>query len=107
MPEGDDNSKLQNCETDPQIVMNINISFQTLKLMCLHPQNDSYPIFSANLAAFSIDIDKFFDHDTYGITIKTLELVDHTEYPNTLDPENVYSPTSVLSSSKILTRNDN
>ena len=72
--------------------------------MCMHPSNDSYPIFSANGDVVRFDYKMFFDHDTHHLSIQTLEILDHTQYPHTLDPSKVYSRDAHLEASKILTR---
>lgn len=72
--------------------------------MCLHPQNDSYPIFSAVSENFTYDYNMLFDHDTHQLTMQTLELLDHTLYPNTLDPTMQYPADANMESNKILMR---
>jgi hypothetical protein len=46
----------------------------------------------------------FFDHDTHHLSIQTMEILDHTQYPHTLDPSKVYSRDAHVEASKILTR---
>lgn len=64
--------------TNPQILMRVFVKIDSLKLMCLHPQNDSYPIFSAISDNFSFDYKMHFDHDTHHLVMQTLEILDHT-----------------------------
>ena len=76
----------------------------SLTIMGMHPQNDSYPFCSVNCTNFSFDYNNFFDHDTQHLVIQTLEVLDHTQYPHTLDPSRAYSRDDHIESSKVLTR---
>ena len=84
--------------------MRVIVEIESLKVMCLHPQNDTYPIFSAIANNFTYDYKMFFDHDTHHLIMRTLEVLDHTQYPNTLDPKKTYNRDHHISSNKILMR---
>ena len=84
--------------------MRILVKIDTLQIMCLHPQNDNYPICTISSDNFSFDYNMMFDHDTHALVMQTLEVIDHTQYPNTLDPTVEYAHDAPMKSQRILTR---
>ena len=84
--------------------MRILVKIDSLQIRCLHPQNDTYPIFSACSDNFSFDYSMMFDHDEHSLVMQTLEVLDHTQYPNTLDPTVEYAGDAHMEAHKILTR---
>lgn len=74
------------CGDDKTRMMVVKIFLEKLKLVCIHPQNDSYPIFTAKAENIDCEYAMFRDHDTYSGHLGSFKLLDNTRYPNTLPP---------------------
>lgn len=48
-----------------------------------------------------------FDHDEISVKLGNMEIIDHTNYPKTLDPTKQYSQHDEIEERKILTRRGN
>lgn len=70
--------------------MQVKLSLTKMDLVCIHPVNDTYPIFTVTLDQLNVEYDSKFDHDEVGVQMKSLGITDHTEYPQTKDPRVVY-----------------
>ena len=68
----------------------VKLRLEQLKLVCIHPQNDSYPVFTAKAESIEFDYSMFRDHDTYSGHLGRFKLLDNTRYPNTLSPKANY-----------------
>ena len=55
-------------------------------MTCIHPQNDTYPVFTLTLSSMKTDYRMCFCHDLVKLSISKLEIDDHTNYPKTVDP---------------------
>ena len=71
--------------------MRIVVKCESLNIVCMHPQNDSYPIFTAHADGMSHEMDMKFDHDDHVLKLASFKLDDHSNYPKTLDPTIVYT----------------
>lgn len=66
--------------------MSVKMSIEKIKLVCIHPQNDSLPVFTMKIDLCRMKYDSYLDHDTIDSTIANVRIFDNTNYPNTLDP---------------------
>lgn len=95
---------IQNCQTEPQILIKVEAEVQSLTLVAMHPQNDTYPIFSAQIDLFRFNFNMHFDHDVHEILMHSIAISDHTCYPKTLDPATRYSAADKMHSQDLLVR---
>ena len=78
--------------------MKIVVKIESLNMICMHPQNDSYPIFSLHADGMSHDMDMKFDHDDHVLKIVNFRLDDNSNYPRTLDPTVIYTEENEMQS---------
>ena len=78
--------KRHSCIDDTTIVIMIRVAVQKIKIVCIHPQNDSYPIFTAKANGMYMDFNMHQDHDHYTGSLGNFKVCDNTSYPYTLDP---------------------
>ena len=90
------------CEDDKTKTVVVKILLEKLKLVCIHPQNDSYPIFTAKADQIECEYAMFRDHDTYSGHLGNFKLQDNTRYPNTLSPRVNYPRGSKTHSQLVL-----
>lgn len=96
--EGEDNDlialdKVQSrttCQEDTTISMNVHVFIKKFKLVCMHPQNRTYPVFTKKADQFSFTYSMLADHDVYELKLANLRLLDNTKYPNTLSVTKTY-----------------
>ena len=84
--------------------MKINVAINQLVLVCMHPLNDTFPIFTAHADGFSHDLEMHFDHDTHLTRMENFKLDDNSNYPRTLDPTIIYTQEDKIQSQTILDR---
>ena len=58
--------------------------------MFIHPDNNTYPIFSAAVKQAGVEYMKKCDHDQVHIVVQNVQVFDTTCYPDTLDPAPQY-----------------
>lgn len=85
--------------------MSVKALIETLKIKCLHPNNYTYPIFSIVLSSKTVKYDSKFDHDEIEVTMDDLQLIDHTNYPNTLNTDKIYTVNDRLEKQDIMSGN--
>ena len=68
----------------------------------MHPHNDSYPLCSFIFSSMRATNVTKFDHDEVEVSMGSMEVLDHTNYPRTLDPKRQYTKRDALVSQKIL-----
>jgi hypothetical protein len=73
-------------------------------MVCVHPNNDTYPVFSIKLNDMQVKYMSKFDHDEVDVQMGNLQIIDHTCYPQTLDPSKQYPVDAELQSFVILSR---
>ena len=87
-------------KTDYQIKVNVSLAY--MKAVFIHPDNNTYPIFSATVKQTSVKYMKKYDHDQVNIKIKNVQVFDTTRYPFTLDPAVKYLATDQVQEREIL-----
>lgn len=87
---GSEIRQIQNCLTFPNTLVKVNARLDSLKVVLIHPINETYPISSLMLEKFLLDYDMCFDHDSYNGSIGEFKIYDHTNFPLTLDPRKTY-----------------
>lgn len=45
--------------------MKVKVTIDKIDIVCIHPQNDSYPIFTKKIDKMELMYDSFFDHDVF------------------------------------------
>lgn len=90
------------CHDDRTKVVVVKVVLEQLKLVCIHPQNDSYPIFTAKASGIECDYEMHRDHDTYSGHLENFKILDNTRYPNTLSPLQTYPSGSKVHSQLLL-----
>jgi hypothetical protein len=63
-----------------------------LKAVFIHPQNNSYPLFTLEVQDIGMSYKKRCDCDQINAKLKNLLVFDNTNYPQTLDPLVQYMP---------------
>lgn len=71
--------------------MSVKFTVQKIKFVCIHPQNNSFPIFTKKIDQLSVLYDSFQDHDKLTGKLGNFRVYDNTNYPRTLDPYKNYS----------------
>lgn len=66
--------------------MSVKLSVRKIKIVCIHPQNDSMPVFTQKFDGLKACYSSFQDHDTVEGQIQNFRILDNTNYPRTLDP---------------------
>ena len=74
------------CEDDPTSLVRVKVSIEQLKLVCIHPQNHTYPLFTAKADRFVLRINMHHDHDVYAGSLGDFRVFDNTLWPRTIDP---------------------
>lgn len=88
---GTDIKQIQNCLTFPNTLVKVNTRLDHLKIVLIHPINETYPISSLILGRFMLDYDMSFDHDSYKGSFGEFKIYDHTNFPLTLDPRKTFT----------------
>ena len=71
-------------------LLKVNIKLAQLKAVFIHPDNNTYPIFSIVVQETGVDYWKKCDHDQINLRVSNLQVFDNTCYPNTLNPSQQY-----------------
>eukprot|EP00347_Sterkiella_histriomuscorum_P000566 403375355 len=87
---GSEIRQVQNCFTFPNTLVKVNCRLDNLKIVLIHPINETYPISSLMLGRFQLDYEMCFDHDSYQGSFGEFKIYDHTNFPLTLDPRKTY-----------------
>jgi hypothetical protein len=83
--------KIKNCGEKPTIEVLIEVTLARMKSVFVHPQNNSYPIFTLEVQRISMDYRKRCDCDQINARLSNFLIYDNTNYPNTLDPFALYT----------------
>lgn len=83
-------------------LLKVNINLAYLESVFIHPDNNSYPIFSIKVEETNVDYWKKCDHDQINLKVKNLQIFDNTSYPQTLDPVQRYTAESEVYKREIL-----
>lgn len=83
------------------MLMRVTANINLFKIVCIHPQNETYPIFDLLSEKVFFEYQVFFDHQIYDIRLPDLQINDLTNHPNTLDPKKQYSSKDKLESFQI------
>jgi len=51
------------CVNDDTELMQVNVSMQKVKFVCIHPQNDSMPVFTMKFEGLKMNYHSLVDHD--------------------------------------------
>ena len=70
--------------------MRVKVSIEKIDIVCIHPQNDSYPIITKKIDKMELLYDSMFDHDVFNGNIGNFRVFDNTNYPRTLDAHKVF-----------------
>ena len=73
-----------------------------IEAIAIHPDNNTYPIFSLNVQETSVDYMKKCDYSQIDVKIQNVQLFDNTQYPNTLDPSLQYGASDEIYRDQIL-----
>ncbi len=60
------------CNTQKHVLMNVVAVFEKLDIVCIHPNNDSYPIFTICLIEKHLEFKSMFDHDEISLRMGNL-----------------------------------
>lgn len=71
-------------------MMSVKMHVEKIKFVCIHPQNDSFPVFTKKFDQLRIAYDSYQDHDSFEGQIGNFRVLDNTNYPRTLDPYKNY-----------------
>lgn len=93
---------MKSCKDRPEITLKLNVSLASLRIVFIHPDNHSYPIFSLNMKKMDLQYLKCYDHEKVGMTVGNLQIFDCMNYPHTLNPETVYQPDEPIQEKEIL-----
>jgi len=74
------------CQNDDTIMMSVKVSMQKMKFVCIHPQNDSLPVFTLKFDGLKMNYHSHVDHDLIDGQLTNFLIYDNTSYPNTMDP---------------------
>ncbi len=94
--------KIKNCQQKPEAQVKVDLQLAFLQLICIHPQNTSYPIFSVDLKNLGLEYTKKCDCDQIKLTVTNLQIIDTTNYPATLNPERNYEANEPIIEREIL-----
>ena len=75
------------CMDRPHYLLKVHVKVAYLKSVFVHPDNNTYPIFSIVVKETGVDYWKKCDHDRIHLQVQNLQVFDNTHYPNTLDPK--------------------
>jgi len=67
-------------------VVKVSVRLAYLKAIFIHPENNTYPIFSIIVQKTVVNYAKKVDHDEINLVVQNLQVFDQTKYPETLDP---------------------
>lgn len=76
--------------------MKVKVTLAYLKALFMHPDNNTYPIFSIIVQQTMVDYWKKCDHDEMKLLVKNLQVFDNTSYPDTFDPFVQYKAEEVV-----------
>ena len=82
--------------------MSVKLFVEKIKIVCIHPQNDSFPVFTKKFDKLRINYDSYQDHDTFVGQIGNFRVLDNTSYPRTLNPYHCYESSEKIPSHQIL-----
>ena len=82
--------------------MSVKLYVEKIKIVCIHPQNDSFPVFTKKIDKLKINYDSYQDHDIFDGQIGNFRVLDNTNYPRTLDPYQNYDNNEKIPSHQIL-----
>jgi hypothetical protein len=87
---------------DDTIVMTVKVNLHKMKFICIHPQNDSMPVFTMKLDSVKLNYGSYADHDVIDGQLANFRIFDNTNYPNTLNPYKQYTPSDKVKDNIIL-----
>lgn len=67
------------------------MQLKKLGLTLIHPINETYPISTISMGGLDLNYTTCHDHDEMIGSIKDIRMVDNTNYPMTLDPNQLYN----------------
>ena len=70
----------------PYYIVKVNVKLAYLKSVFIHPDNNTYPMFSAIVQETTVDFMSKCDYDQIDVKVKNMQVFDNTAYPETLDP---------------------
>lgn len=91
------------CLEDTTVLNSVDLKVGKLTLLAIHPQNDTYPLFTFQISNFGLYFGMHVDHDSYRASVDSFKILDHTMSPNTLDPSKDYKVGSMLKAQQIVT----
>lgn len=83
-------------------VVKVNVRLAYLKAIFIHPENNTYPIFSAIVQKTDVNYAKKVDHSEVNLVVQNVQVFDKTSYPTTLDPTTIYSASEQAPEHEIL-----
>lgn len=78
--------------------MSVKADFKSLNIVCIHPNNDTYPIFTIQLTKKQLEFKSMIDHDEVRMKMGNMSICDNTHYPRTFDPTLTYTANTPLES---------
>ena len=78
------------------------VSLAYLKAVFIHPDNNTYPIFSAAVWQAGVEYGKKCDASRIHIVVQNVQVLDCTNYPETLDPAVQYAASDEVVENEIL-----
>ena len=90
------------CLDKPSFLIKVSVNLAYLKSVFIHPDNNSYPIFSIIVQETGVDYWKKCDHDQLNLRVRNLQVFDNTSYPDTLNPTENYSKDVEVNNREIL-----
>jgi hypothetical protein len=90
------------CQDDTTNMMSVRMHVEKIKIVCIHPQNDSFPVFTKKFDQLKITYNSFQDHDSFEGQMGNFRVLDNTNYPRTLDPFKNYSNSDKIPYHQIL-----
>lgn len=73
-----------------------------MKVVFIHPENHTYPIFSVELQNLRQSYLKTCDHEVVTVAVKNLQIFDNTSYPATLSPFTKYGKDACVVQTEIM-----
>ena len=71
-------------------MVKVSVVVEKVKLVAIHPQNNSYPIVTAKVNTLTFTYNMLQDHDEMGLNMGNFRVFDNTNYPRTHDPSVTY-----------------
>ena len=91
------------CMDKPFFLLKLKVKLAYLEAFAIHPDNNSYPLFSIRVGPTEVDFWSKCDHDQISLRVKNLQVFDNTNYfEGTLDPQVEYSKADQILSKRIV-----